>query len=80
MSDDLSPGQLDAMARQRGFPDYATWLAWTKHRTAALKKGQPQQEPPPTNWLQNLLGQIPVHPTYLFNYVSDKFGKATGEK
>lgn len=34
--------EMDALARQRGFPDYATWLAWTRHRNAAPRPGMGQ--------------------------------------
>lgn len=73
----LSQGQLDAVARQRGFPDYATWSAWNAHRQAGLS--QPQQSAPPQNFLQSVLGKIPFHPSYLFNYVTKKFNEATGD-
>lgn len=64
MSDQqYSQGQLDELARSRGFPDYSTWVAWNNHRTANLKKpgdysvqGVPQQAPQNiTNWLQMLM-------------------------
>jgi hypothetical protein len=74
----LSPGQLDAVARQRGFPDYATWTAWNRNRQEGLQ--QPTAPPAqPGNFLETLLGKIPLHPTYLLNYVNDKFKKATGQ-
>lgn len=71
-----SPGQLDAIARERGFPDYATWMAWhQKYRAPVRGQGQPQ--PQQKNWLQSLVDKIPIHPSYLFNYVSDKIDGAT---
>jgi hypothetical protein len=72
-----SQGQMDALARSRGFPDYATWVAWNAKRSAALQQPAPQQ---PTNFLQNLLGKIPVHPINILNYVNDKYQGATGQK
>lgn len=60
---------LDAMARQQGFPDYATMAAWQRHRSEALRQsttttGQPApannalpQAQPPANqlsWYQRL--------------------------
>lgn len=79
---EYSPGQLDAVARQRGFPDYRTWQAWNRHRTAGLQQpgGPVQPQPAPTNWLQNLITSIPGHPAQLLDYVSKKFGAATGAK
>jgi hypothetical protein len=74
---DLSQGQLDAVARQRGFPNYATWAAWQQHRQAGLQ--QAQQPEPPQNFLQSILGKIPIHPSYLLNYVTKKFNEATGD-
>lgn len=70
MSRPLSTGQLDAVARQRGFPDYATWAAWNRQRSSSLQ--QPASAPAPPNFLQALLGKIPFHPTNLLNYVNKK--------
>jgi muconolactone delta-isomerase len=70
MSRQYSQGQLDAIARQRGFPDYATWAAWNRNRSEGLQQAPAQQ--PPQNFLQSLLGKIPIHPSYLLNYVNDK--------
>lgn len=78
---DYSPAQMDAIARQRGFPDYATWAAWNRHHQAGL--AQPSAVAPPqpqTNWLQNLVAKIPGHPAQLLDYVSKKFGAATGSQ
>lgn len=80
-----SDRQMDAIARQRGFPDYQTWAAWNRHRQASLgASGQPgaaqPAEQPPNNWLQNLLTSIPIHPAALLNYVGDKYSQATGQK
>lgn len=70
-----SQGQLDAIARHRGFPDYATMMAWNAHRQAAVT--QPQQPPQQQgNFLQTLLGKIPFHPAYLLNYVNGKINGA----
>lgn len=58
-----SPAQLDAIARERGFPDYASWMAWhQKYRSPT--QGQGQQAQQPINWLQTLLGKIPFHPSF----------------
>lgn len=80
MPQSYSPGQLDAIARQRGFPDYATWAAWNAHRQAGLQQpGASDQQPQqPPNFLQSLVNKIPIHPSYLFNYVNDKIKQATG--
>lgn len=78
MPPQYSQGQLDAVARQRGFPDYATWQAWNAHRQAGLQQPaapDPSQQP---NFLQSLVNKIPIHPSYLFNYVNDKIKQATG--
>lgn len=76
---EYSQNQLDAIARERGFSDYATWAAWEKHRSQSLR-GANTVAPAPKNWLQGLIDQIPIHPSYLFNYVGDKYGKATGQR
>lgn len=75
MSGQYSQGQLDAIARERGFPDYATWQAWENHRSQSLKGSNTTAAP--KNWLQGLIDRIPIHPSYLLNYASDKIGKAT---
>lgn len=64
-----SPAQLDALARERGFPDFATWRAWNQNYRSPVKgKGQAAA---PKNWLQNLIDQIPIHPSYLLNKAAD---------
>ena len=64
-----SPAQLDALARERGFPDFASWRAWDKNYRSPVKgKGQAAA---PKNWLQNLIDQIPIHPSYLLNKAAD---------
>lgn len=80
-----SDRQMDAIARQRGFPDYRTWAAWNRHRMAATggagQPGVPQPaEQPPNNWLQNLLEAVPIHPAKLLRYVGDRYTEATGQK
>lgn len=74
-----SPGQLDAMAREKGFPDYATFVAWNRHRDANLRSGETQPAAAPTNWLQTLLERIPGHPAQTLKYAGEKFKKATGQ-
>lgn len=66
-----SPEQLDAIAQERGFPDYATWQAWENHRAQSLKGSNTTAHPAPKNWLQQILST--VHP---LNYVADRVGKA----
>jgi hypothetical protein len=68
---------LDAMARQLGFPDYATWAAWEQHRQAGLKEPntatmqQSQaQQPQHENVLQSILSAI--NP---LQYVANRVGK-----
>lgn len=65
-----SPAQLDAIARERGFPDYASWMAWHK-KYRSPDQGAWQQAQQPTNWLQTLLGKIPVHPAYSLSKAAD---------
>lgn len=73
--------QLDAAARQQGFPDYATWAAYQQKRMAMMHGPAPAGTgEPPKNWLQNLLESIPGHPAMLFKYVGDRFNQATGQK
>lgn len=78
MPPQYSQRQLDTIAQQRGFPDYATWSAWNAHRQAGLQQpaAQPQQEQP--NFLQSLLAKIPGHPANLLGYVNDRIKQATG--
>lgn len=77
----MSPGQMDAMARQAGFPDYATWVAWQRQRQAALQRprGAPAQAPQqqePTNVFQYLMTHLP--PFSAIGHVADRFRQATG--
>jgi len=58
-----SPAQLDAMARQAGFQNYAQWQAWRQQQQMQQQQRQmqsaqpaPQPQPEPQNWLQRLLG------------------------
>lgn len=73
--DGHSQGRLDAVARQQGFPDYATWAAWNAHRQAGLRQA-PTDTEQPGNFLQSLLGKIPVHPSYILDYVNKKLKEA----
>lgn len=75
-----SQGQLDAMARDRGFPDYPTWVAWERHRQAGMQQPGGASHPQQNNWLQNLLQQIPGHPAQLFDYIGRRFRQATGQE
>lgn len=75
-----TPAQLDAMARQAGFHDYATWSAYQAKQSARLHAPAAAGGPAPNNWLQNLAEKIPLHPAMLFRYVSDKMNAATGGK
>lgn len=79
MTTKYSPGQLDAMAREQGFPDYVTWIAWNKKRSANLRTPQNYQvaQPQQKNFLQSLLSQIP--PFSIIGHVADRYGQATGE-
>lgn len=81
---------LDIAAQQHGFPNYAAYQAnqvqqrqlWQqRHASYYSQPGTgpavaPQQDQP--NFLQNLLGKIPIHPIALFNYVNQKMHDATG--
>lgn len=79
-----SQAHLDALAQQQGFHNYDQWAAWNAKRNQisgiggatgiANPGGAPAQ--PPQNWLQHLLGSIPIHPMYLLNKVNDAFTKA----
>ena len=71
---------LDAVAQQRGFPDYATWSAWhQKYQAKQPMQGRaPAAAPAPNNWLQNLINQLPS-PFMAINRASDAYGKATGQ-
>jgi hypothetical protein len=73
-----SQGQLDAIARQRGFHDYATWAAWNAHRSAGLQQpsGQPAQTQAQPNFLMSLINKIPWHPSYLLNHVNNAMQNA----
>ncbi len=79
-----SLAHADQLAREQGFPDYATWKAWNAKRAAnAASVGRPAatgasvvQQGAHSNWLQQLLGHIP--PFSIIGGVSDAYGKATG--
>ena len=65
--------RLDAMAQQKGFPNYAAWKAWNeKYRSRKTKTGSA----PKKNFLQSLTEKIPLHPSHLFKNVNDKAGPA----
>lgn len=58
-----SAGQLDEIARQRGYPSYAAWQAMQHQQEMQQQQRQmqsaqpaPQQQAEPTNWLQRLMG------------------------
>jgi hypothetical protein len=58
-----SPAQLDAMARQAGFQNYAQWQAYRHQQMMQQQQRQmqsaqpaPPPQPEPTNWLQRLMG------------------------
>lgn len=75
-SGEMSQGQLNALAKQRGFPSYAAWLAWhNKYQAQNTGQGQPKSAQP-GNWLENMLGKIPIHPIYLLNKASEALDKA----
>lgn len=75
---------LDVLARQMGFPDYATYSAYQQKQTAMRMNNGIQgtgystgpDQPGGNNWLQNLLAKIPIHPAYLLGKVNDAFTKA----
>lgn len=79
-----SQAHLDALAQSQGFHDYNHWATWNAQRQQMLSQnpatgvpgeaGAPQQ--PGNNWLQNLLGRIPIHPAYLFGKINDAFTQA----
>jgi hypothetical protein len=70
-----SKGQLDAMAREKGFPDYATWSAWNKKYRSASRNGAPQEKP--RNFLQSLASRIPGHPAHTLTKAKNKMKEAT---
>lgn len=76
MSGQYSQAQLDAIAREQGFPDYASWKAWNEKYRSTVRTGD-TQKPAPKNFLQSLADRIPIHPSYILNYVTDKFRGAT---
>lgn len=59
---------LDAAARQKGFPDYATYKAWESKRTQSIRKKAPV-EVAPKNWMQKA---SMAHPAKMFDYISKK--------
>jgi hypothetical protein len=80
MAGQYSQAQLDTLAQQQGFKDYAQWNAWNQRtRNVVLQQpqtaGPQQQGAAPTNWLQNLLSS--VHP---LNYVNRKLEGVLGGK
>lgn len=77
----MADPNLDHVARQMGFHDFATYQAYqSKRRAMQLDnglngRGAPQGQAgtsAPKNWLQS----IPLSPAYLMNYVSDKLSGA----
>jgi hypothetical protein len=80
-----SQAQLDTLAQQQGFKNYAQWQAWNA-RTRNVVLQQPRVagrdmnsnaelgRAAPQNWLQQLLGA--VHP---LNYVNSKLKGALGD-
>lgn len=69
----LDNKRLNALARQRGFPDYTTYKAW-QAKQAKGTQGVASKAAP-KNWLQKL---GPLHPANMLDYVSEKLKKATG--
>lgn len=73
-----SQAQLDAAAREKGFPSYAAWAAWDqKYRQPIREEVAPAA---PTNWLQNLVAKIPWHPSFTLDFANKKIEKATGAR
>jgi hypothetical protein len=70
----MSNKALDAAARQKGFPDYATYKAWEAKRTGSLRTKGTTKAAPQKNWLQKL-GMM--HPANTLDYVAKKFKAAT---
>lgn len=73
-----SQGQLDALARERGFPSYAAWSAWNQKYRQPIREEAPAAQP--TNWLQNLVNKIPFHPSFMLDFTNKKIEKATGSR
>lgn len=71
-----SQSQLDAMAKQKGFRDYATWSAWNKKYRQKRKGGSatPDQKP-----VRNVFERIVGHPANTLRRVSDRINQAIGE-
>lgn len=87
MAGPATQAHLDTLARQMGFHDYATYSAYQQHQQAMRMNngiqgtgydatGGAQQPQQPTNWLQNLINKIPIHPAYLLGKVNDAFTQA----
>lgn len=72
--------QMDAIARQRGFPDFHTWAAWDRKYRQRLPAEEPApQNPVPqmNNVLQQTSNQIGWHPQYIFSRIADAIRRAT---
>lgn len=67
---------LDAAARAQGFANYDQWNAWDQRTRGVVLGENPGGQPPPQNWLQNLLAKIPWHPSNTMGYVERKVSKA----
>lgn len=72
MGKPMSQSQLDAMAKERGFPSYAAWKAWNEKYRSTKRDGKA----PKKNFLQSLFEKIPGHPAQTLGYTADKMKKA----
>lgn len=71
-----SKAQLDAMAREAGYPSYE---AWRGHYKNYQQKRTVQGSAPKKNFLQRLIEKIPGHPAQTLDYTRRKMEEATSK-
>lgn len=67
-----SSANLDALAREKGFPSYAAWKAWTDKYRKPITNVQKKQ--PVRNFFQNLIANAP-HQGTIINKVAGRVQK-----
>lgn len=77
---------LDRMAKAKGFPDYATMIAWHQKQSQGVRNGgtnngqeqNPDSSMPSLSKLWNPDGSYGGPLSSFFHYISSAIGRATG--